>query len=61
MCGRFTLRTPASVLITHFDLDLRTDRQLTLFEPRYNIAPTQEILAVRADPHDGRRSAAMLR
>jgi putative SOS response-associated peptidase YedK len=61
MCGRFTLRTPASVLITHFDLDVRADPQLTLFEPRYNIAPTQEILAVRADPRDGRRSAAMLR
>ena len=44
-----------------FDLDVRADRQLTLFEPRYNIAPTQEILVVRADPRDGRRSAAMLR
>jgi putative SOS response-associated peptidase YedK len=61
MCGRFTLRTPSSVLITQFDLEVRADRQLTLFEPRYNIAPTQEILVVRADPHDGRRSAAMLR
>jgi len=61
MCGRFTLRTPATVLIEHFDLDVRGDRQLPLFEPRYNIAPTQEIVAVRADPQDGRRSAAMLR
>jgi putative SOS response-associated peptidase YedK len=60
MCGRFTLRTPLSVLISHFDLEVRPDRQLTLFEPRYNIAPTQEILVVRADPHDV-RSPAMLR
>jgi putative SOS response-associated peptidase YedK len=49
MCGRFTLRTPASVLIEHFDLDVRASRQLDLFEPRYNIAPTQEIAVVRAE------------
>jgi putative SOS response-associated peptidase YedK len=49
------------VLITHFDLDVRPDRQLTLFEPRYNIAPTQEILTVRADRQSGRRTAAMMR
>jgi len=61
MCGRFTLRTPATVLIEHFDLDVRGDRQLPLFEPRYNIAPTQEILIVRSDPADGRRRAHMMR
>jgi putative SOS response-associated peptidase YedK len=61
MCGRFTLRTPATVLIEHFDLDVRGDRQLPLFEPRYNIAPTQEILVVRSDPADERRKADMMR
>jgi putative SOS response-associated peptidase YedK len=61
MCGRFTLRTPSSVLIEHFDLDVRGDRQLSLFEPRYNIAPTQEILVVRTDQRGGERSAAMQR
>jgi len=61
MCGRFTLRTPLTVLIEHFDLDARGDRQLPLFTARYNIAPTQDILVVRHDPADGRRSAAMLR
>jgi putative SOS response-associated peptidase YedK len=61
MCGRFTLRTPASVLIEHFDLLMRGDRQLPLFQPRFNIAPTQEVLVVRADPADGRRWAAMIR
>ena len=44
MCGRFTLRTPPTVLIEHFDLDAHGDRQLPLFEARYNIAPTQEIV-----------------
>ena len=61
MCGRFTLRTPATVLIEHFDLDLRVDRQLPLFEPRYNIAPTQEILVVRNDPAEDVRRADMMR
>src|SRR4051794_3601833 len=61
MCGRFTLRTPATVLIEHFDLDVRGDRQLPLFEPRYNIAPTQETLVVRSDPADGQRKAEMMR
>jgi len=61
MCGRFTLRTPLTVLIEHFDLDARGDRQLPLFESRYNIAPTQEVLVVRQDPADGLRRADMLR
>ena len=55
------MRTPATVLIEHFDLDVRGDRQLALFQPRYNIAPTQEVLVVRSDPADGRRTAAMMR
>ena len=55
------MRTPATVLIEHFDLDVRGDRQLPLFEPRYNIAPTQEILVVRSDRSDGRRRADMMR
>jgi putative SOS response-associated peptidase YedK len=42
MCGRFTLRTPASLLATWFQ---RVDFTVTV--PRYNIAPTQRILALR--------------
>jgi putative SOS response-associated peptidase YedK len=34
---------------------------LPLFLPRYNIAPTQEVLVVRNDPADGRRRADMMR
>jgi putative SOS response-associated peptidase YedK len=48
-----------TVLVEHFDLEVRADRQLPLFEARYNIAPTQEVLAVRAV--DGAREASMLR
>jgi putative SOS response-associated peptidase YedK len=49
------------VLIEHFDLEVRADRQLALFEPRYNIAPTQDIVTIRSDPATGRRYAGMLR
>jgi putative SOS response-associated peptidase YedK len=61
MCGRFTLRTPATVLIEHFALDVRDDRQLALFEPRYNIAPTQDVVVVRANEANRRRTASMMR
>jgi putative SOS response-associated peptidase YedK len=61
MCGRFTLRTPLTVLIEHYDIDARGDRQLPLFEARYNIAPTQDVLAIRADAASGARTASMLR
>ncbi len=42
MCGRFTLRTPTPVLIQHFELG-----QIPPLPPRFNIAPTQSIAAVR--------------
>jgi putative SOS response-associated peptidase YedK len=55
MCGRFTLRAPARVLVEHFRLD--SAPQLSL---RFNIAPTQEVAAVRAGP-EGKRTLSMLR
>lgn len=61
MCGRFTLRTPLAVLVEHFDLDARGDRQLPLFEARYNIAPTQDVLVIRADPADLQRVVTTMR
>ena len=56
MCGRFTLRAPLSVLATQFQFDLENATQLS---PRYNIAPTQDVAAVRLV--DGKRQLAMLR
>jgi putative SOS response-associated peptidase YedK len=47
MCGRFTLRTPLSVLISEFDVAASADQQQLLFEPRYNIPPTEEVVAIR--------------
>jgi putative SOS response-associated peptidase YedK len=50
-----------TVLVEQFQLGLHAARQLALYEPRYNIAPTQEVLAVRVDATSGQREAAMLR
>ncbi len=56
MCGRFTLRAPLSVLAQQFQFDLDNATQLPL---RYNIAPTQDVAAVRLV--NGKRQLAMLR
>lgn len=54
MCGRFTLATPAEEWARLFDVE-PVDA-----EPRYNIAPTQEIVAVRPGAQ-GHREATWLR
>lgn len=51
MCGRYTLTDPGAELLRHFQLDaLPPD-----YSPRYNIAPTQPVVAVIAD-EKGRRA-----
>ena len=53
MCGRFTLKSPGRI---KFD---RIDREnLPPLFPRYNIAPSQNVLAVVQ--RDGEREAAFL-
>jgi len=54
MCGRFTLRTPASELVEIF----RLVRSFEL-SPRYNIAPTQPVAAVR-ESAEGRQLAPLI-
>ena len=54
MCGRFTLATPVDQLAKQFQLAGTAE-----LAPRYNIAPTQQVAAVRAG-EDG-RELAMLR
>lgn len=56
MCGRFTLRTPASTLGEIFAVDERPN-----LAARYNIAPGQDILVARAAGGGGGREFAMLR
>jgi len=56
MCGRFTLSTPAGVIAEQFQLiDVPT------LSPRYNVAPTQPVAAVRHAPGNGGRELALLR
>lgn len=54
MCGRFTLATPATQLATQFQLAAVPD-----IVARYNIAPTQQVAAVRAT--EAGRELALLR
>ena len=54
MCGRFTLNTPASEIATLFD-----GLEIPPQEPRHNICPTQDVLAVRQI--DQQAQAVMLR
>lgn len=55
MCGRFTLRTSPQEVAKTFQL---ADADVPLFSPRYNIAPTQQVLAIRL--RDGKRQASFL-
>jgi len=56
MCGRFTLRTPAPKLIEIFQVDA-----IPKLSPRFNIAPTQLILGIRAAESGSERDALMMR
>jgi putative SOS response-associated peptidase YedK len=60
MCGRYTLRTPLSVLSQQFLFDLGPAVGELSLRPRYNVAPTQEIAVVRAKAAGGGRELAIL-
>lgn len=50
MCGRFTLTATGETLAEAFNLDETPE-----VAPRYNIAPTQPVAAVRLSPDSGKR------
>lgn len=54
MCGRFTLAAPAEQVAAQFQL-----AELPELAPRYNIAPTQQVAAVRSS--ESGRELALLR
>lgn len=56
MCGRFSLGASATTLVTQFDL-----ASLPAWSPRYNIAPTQEVLAVLKTCESSSRRPRLLR
>lgn len=55
MCGRFAMFTPLADIVAQFGID-----QATPLEPRYNIAPTQPVAAIRADG-EGQKHLDLLR
>jgi putative SOS response-associated peptidase YedK len=57
MCGRFTLKN-SRAKITQLIGSLKA---LPLFEPRYNIAASQPVLAVRIEPERGEHEGTMLK
>ena len=56
MCGRYTLTTPTEGLHALFGFD-----ELPNLPPRYNIAPTQDVAAVRSSPESGKPSFTLFR
>ena len=56
MCGRFTLRAPASVIAEQFALFDRLD-----LSPRYNIAPSQPVAIVRSSDIPAKREGCIVR
>ena len=58
MCGRYRLSTHPHALYEQFALEMENPDEREV-PPRYNIAPTQPVLAVRARP-DGRRELVLL-
>ena len=56
MCGRFTLTDPDADLAVQFNLP-----EIPEMSPRYNIAPTQPVAAVRIAPGTALREMVLLR
>lgn len=54
MCGRFSLGSPGDAIAQHFDL-----HEVPTLEPRYNIAPTQELAVVGLNRADERTLGKM--
>jgi putative SOS response-associated peptidase YedK len=54
MCGRYSLHTPPEEILEHFELSV-----LPQWEPRYNVAPTQDVPVVRQE--DGDRALSTVR
>jgi len=57
MCGRFTLRAKLNLLLQQFAVETS---EIDDWPPRYNIAPTQDVLAVRS-AENGKRELIPLR
>lgn len=59
MCGRYTSTQPLDLILELFLIDEVRPEVMELYQPRYNVAPTQRVLVIGA--RDGTRIAAMHR
>jgi putative SOS response-associated peptidase YedK len=58
MCGRYTLQATPEELARQFSAEIDDP---SLFKPRYNIAPSQHVAAVRLKPDTAKRELVQLR
>ena len=58
MCGRYRLSRRKELLAEYFDADLS---DFDSWEPRYNIAPTQQVPIVRQNSPDAKPKLALVR
>jgi putative SOS response-associated peptidase YedK len=58
MCGRYRLTAKERYLAEHFGIDDVEDVHWT---PRYNIAPTQQIVVIRQDHDEPKRTISLMR
>lgn len=56
MCGRFSQTAAPDIIAEQFGV-----KEPSLFQPRYNIAPSQEIAAILIEPDTTTRKLVMLR
>lgn len=61
MCGRFSLFDSPEDLAQAFDLSLDEARRVAAAGPRYNVAPSDSVVGVRARPSGGGREPVLLR
>lgn len=54
MCGRFAFYSPSEAVLHLFGVD-----EALAVDPRYNIAPTQYVVAVRDDPEGNREGCSL--
>ena len=58
MCGRFALATEKNILEMLYQLEIRSDFDL---QPRFNIVPSQQIVAFRRSPQSGEKELVNLK
>jgi putative SOS response-associated peptidase YedK len=61
MCGRYTLRTRLNLVLSQFSAEQSPYQDWSLWGPRYNIAPTQTVPAVRQPEQGAKRELVALR